>query len=293
MKTGSTIARVHNLGARAYLKYVKSMVRHSTQSSTATSHCRDPIAVLIPVIEKDMPVLPYVIRSIRRFVAHPISEIVVVSPPSKGLHDLCQAEGCTFLDENCVLPINKRDLRYVSNGRDRSGWLFQQLLKLSCDGICRDERCLVVDADTVFTRVQCFENAGKTILNTSDEYHVPYRRAFSRLLGYAPKSPVSFVAHHMVFERQILSSLKKDIELVHRKAWYQAIIDCIDRSDVSGFSEYETYGNYAYINFREHVELQYWFHHDLTRADLNKLDLDDVSRRYGMFKSVSFQHYNG
>lgn len=63
--------------------------------------------------------------------------------------EFCRTKGCTFIDENTVLPITKKDIHYRSRTWERSGWLFQQLLKLNGDKLCTADYFLVIDADTV------------------------------------------------------------------------------------------------------------------------------------------------
>ncbi len=43
------------------------------------------IDVLIPVIEKDLKVLPFVIDGVRKNVKHPIGNILIVAPPSEKI----------------------------------------------------------------------------------------------------------------------------------------------------------------------------------------------------------------
>ena len=63
---------------------------------------------------------------------------------------------CEVVDEQDVLPIRRDDIDYQFGSVDRSGWLFQQLLKLSADTISSSDHVLVLDADTVMIRPQSF-----------------------------------------------------------------------------------------------------------------------------------------
>jgi len=204
-----------------------------------------PIDVLIPAVEKDLGTLPHVIDAIRRHVRHPLGEIVVVAPESARIRGLCREKGCRYVDERTVLPLAKRDIRYRSASWDRSGWLYQQLLKLNGDAVCRRD-FLVADADTVFIRPHVFRSGGRTVFYSRDWSQPEYFRMYRRLLGRNPRAPHSLVTHYMLFERSKLRRLKRAIETRHGVPWYAAILRLVDTRKPFGFSEYETYGNFAY-----------------------------------------------
>ena len=50
--------------------------------------------------------------------------------------------------------LNKIDYKYLEH--DRSGWIFQQLLKLNWNGISEKKYCLIFDADTILIRNHLF-----------------------------------------------------------------------------------------------------------------------------------------
>ena len=76
-------------------------------------HSDVPIDVVIAAIDKDYDVLVHVIDSIRTNIKHPIGDIIIISPKSEGIVDLCETKKCTFIDENTVLPITKKDIYYT------------------------------------------------------------------------------------------------------------------------------------------------------------------------------------
>ena len=203
------------------------------------------IDVIIPAIDKDLATLPYVIDSIRRHVRHPIGRIYIVSPDSDRIRRLCVRKRCVYVNEKRVLPITKRSIRYRSRKWDRSGWLYQQLLKLSGDRISARD-FLVVDADTVFIRPHAFRTGGKRIFYCRDWTQPEYYRTYRKLMGKRPTAPRSLVTHYMLFERAKLKGLKRSIRRRHGRSWYSAILRSIDRKRQFGFSEFETYGNYVY-----------------------------------------------
>lgn len=262
------------------------MPSHTAQSS------RSPIDILIPAIEKDLPNLPYVIDYARRMVRHPIGSIYIVSPRVPSIMELCRRKGCVFVDENTVLPVTKKDIRYSSKRWDRSGWMFQQLLKLGGDTVCKNSRYLVLDADTVFIRPHRFRSGNKTVAYYRKWSQPEYYRNYRKLLGKKPAAPVSFVTHYMLFEKAALRKLKTAIEARHRLPWYKAILKSINRSSMFAFSEFETYGNFLY------GESPGRFLFKKTRnksigTDIRKLSASRIKRLARSYRSLSIHKRKG
>jgi len=245
------------------------------------------IDILIPAIEKDLATLPFVIDSLRRHVRHPIGNIFIVSPGSTKIRNLCSRKGCIFVDETTVLPFTKKDIRYSSARWNRSGWLYQQLLKMNGDHICREKYFLVIDADTVLIRPHRFRTGGKSIFYCRNWSQPEYFRTYRKLLGTAAPSPKSFVTHYMLFEKSRLARLKRKIEARHGVSWHAAIIRSIDKKKQFGFSEFETYANYVYSGDRSSVILKNAANKSLKTpaSSLGKVRTHELARVY---RSLSF-----
>jgi hypothetical protein len=203
------------------------------------------IDVIIPAIEKDLGTLPHVIDSVRRMVKHPIRKIMIVAPDTKRMRALCSREKCVFVNENAVLPIAKKHIRYRSARWERSGWLFQQLLKLGGDKLASGQYYLVIDADTVLIRPHVFRTPDrKTVFYCRSWSQPEYFRTYRKLMGSRPVARVSFVAHYMLFEKAKVAHLKRTIEQKHGIRWYKAILRSMNKKRQFAFSEFETYGNF-------------------------------------------------
>ncbi|WP_027084634.1 DUF6492 family protein [Cohnella panacarvi] len=245
------------------------------------------IDVVIPAIDKDLGTLPYSIDSVRKYVAHPIGRIYIVAPSSNAIQALCKRKGCTFVHESNVLPLRKHHIHYRSKRWDRSGWLYQQLLKLGSSSITGRRYFLVLDADTVLIRRHRFRENGRHVFYcrgwSQPEYFVTYRK----LLGRKASRPRSFVTHYMLFDKTKLSALKHTIEARHGTRWYQAILRSVNRSKQFGFSEYETYGNYVYSLSPGSVRLKSALNRSLSG---NPSRLSRAMRRklVHKFRSLSF-----
>jgi hypothetical protein len=123
------VDRVETLG---YYEFIKRSV--SSRPGVTSSL---PLDVIVLFAEKDLEVLPRVVAGVRENLRHPIERILLVGAAqmAQAVSKLCQEQGCVFLDERMVTPLRKEDLPYTVKGEDRSGWLYQQFLKWSCDAI--------------------------------------------------------------------------------------------------------------------------------------------------------------
>jgi hypothetical protein len=251
------------------------------------------IDVLIPAIEKDLGTLPFVIDSVRKQVKHPIGRFLIVSPNSKRIKQLCLRKNCTFINENTVLPITKKNIHYSSARWDRSGWLFQQLLKLNGDSLCSQDYYLVIDADTVLISPHVFTTSGNRTVFYYRKWTQPeYFKTYKKLLGRDASSSPSFVAHYMLFKRSKVTLLKRAIEAKHRTRWYTAILRSINRQKQFTFSEFETYGNFL----RSHDPKQYVLKPALNISlPMNASQLSESKRKKLSltYRSVSFHKRKG
>jgi hypothetical protein len=250
-----------------------------------------PIDIIIPVIDKDLDVLPYVISSAYKHVRHPIGNVFIVAPNSEAIKAEVAKTKAVFIDESTVCDIKKDDINYVVNGKDRSGWIYQQLLKYNFTKVAQYENYLVIDADTFFVKDVCFEARGKFYLDFSDEYHNPYYQAFEILTGLKHRAGVSFVAHYMFFNKVKVEAVKKQIEKHTGKTLLNAIKELkLEIDDQSAFSEYETYANYCIQTNPGLYTTRYWFNKSYSKKQLG--NAQQIIDHAGEYKSVSFHSHN-
>jgi hypothetical protein len=248
-----------------------------------------PLDVVIPVADSDAAVLPLTVASVRRNLTHPVKKIIVITAVGSEAHIVAEQLGCYVIDEDTVVPVRRTNLDYRVGPWDRSGWLFQQFLKLSVDTLSTEDHVFVLDADTVLVRPQTLTHLGEVVALVSSEYHAPYFTAYREILEEAPPSRLSFVAHQAVFNRKTLFDLKNLIEERRERPWWQAILDVCDFSQLSCFSEYELYGNYNLSRNRSVVR-RWWANCPLERDHISSLD--HLQDRFGsQFRAVSFHHY--
>lgn len=251
-----------------------------------------PLDIIIPVIEKDLNALPFVISGIRNHVKHPVQQIYIVAPNAISIRDVAAKNGCIFVDETTVCAITKQQINFIINGKDRSGWIYQQLLKLNFDKIGTCENYLVVDADTVFIKDIAFENEGRLYFDFSDEFHEPYYKAYELLTSLKHNSKVSFVAHYMLFAKCRLKELKTHIEYHNNANYADTIIQLKEKVvNDSNFSEYETYANFCVTQHPNKYLIRYWFNKSLHITRIK--EFMEVADKYkNIYKSLSFHSYN-
>lgn len=258
-----------------------------TRSAKSPYFCLTKIDVLIPAIEKDLGTLPYTIDSVRKHVKHPIGRIMIVAPQSKRIQALCRRKNCTFINERNVLPITKKDIPYRTKYADRSGWLYQQLLKLAGSNLSKQNYYLVIDADTILIRPHLFLVNGRTVYYCRNWSRPEYFRTYHKLLGKKASAPRSFVTHYMLFEKAKLTHMKRKIEAKHNTRWYQAIIKKTNKRSYAGFSEFETYGNFVHSHYPGQLMIRSAQNKSLPTTPA-ALSSDQLQKYAKIYRSLSF-----
>lgn len=246
--------------------------------------------VVIPAIDKDIASLPLAVRGVRENLAHPLGDILLLGPPGSQVAALAPTLGCRFVDERALLPFGKDAIDYRIAGYDRAGWVYQQLLKLAADTLTSGSDYLLMDADTALMRPQVFRLDDRHVLLHSDEFNAPYFEVCAKLLGWPPQTLLSCVAHNMAISVPRLQALRAHLEQRHEQPWYKAILAAVDYDAISGFSEYELYGQWCLARYPQATEREYFFNQAIPGATR---DYDALRRRYGHNRSVSVHSYLG
>jgi len=198
--------------------------------------------------------------AIRALVRHagPRRVFVATSRAAHARLEGLRAEGVDLelLDEDALLPgVTLGTLSAYLGAKGslprRAGWYLQQFLKMSA---CRLESIadhyLVLDADTVLLRpVRFIRPDGAVLVNPASERHAPYFATCRALLGLERQVDFSFIAESLMVRRDYMRALLAEIDArpPAGRAWPLKVMDAIDPGDLclSGFSEYETYGNWV------------------------------------------------
>jgi hypothetical protein len=207
----------------------------------------DRIDVLIPYHDKDRNIIPMCVQGCAENIKNLGTIYVVGNNPQLELNNVTLIDDNHFFDDRLSKEyIESRWTAEYPALAHRAGWLFQQFIKMGCPYSIPSltDYYLVVDADVVFLKMVRFFHNGQMLLAKSGEFHEPYFKCYERLLGEPPNRKWSFISHHLIISKAVMLELLRSIEERFNRIWYDAILDNIDYSQGSPFSEYETYGHY-------------------------------------------------
>ena len=216
------------------------------------------IAVFIPVAPKDFDKISICVGSLRRYLLNPIHQIIVCGKDDLELRRLCKELQCSFVDESTIAPIKKSDIQILVDGIDRSGWVFQQILKLSLFKCVKVDNALIWDADTCLNRRMLFAFDGVSVIEYDPHFHYPYFSSASKLLGGIPNLGVEFTCHKLLVNRRYLQEMFDLIEQNCNQKWFDAYINAFDTNELSSISDYAVYSLFMLSKHPDRVFLQHW-----------------------------------
>lgn len=247
------------------------------------------IDLVIVTISKDYPLLEVYLESLKN-ICHKINKIYLVSASSDEILSFCKKYNIIFIDEESVLGYGKRDINYSVNGLDRSGWIFQQILKLSGDKFVEMENYVIVDSDTLLINRHNFLENQRFVFFENSEWNEPYFRSFEKIFGYKIGNRLSFTSHMMIFNVENLRKMKDEMESKHQMRWDKVYLSTVDNKEVSCVSDYDNYAGWVFHNFPGKVVRKPLYNKSLGRKNL--YDLKYLSKKYGgKLKSISFHSY--
>ncbi|MBD1420247.1 DUF6492 family protein [Sphingobacterium chuzhouense] len=130
----------------------------------------------------------------------------------------------------------------------RTGWYFQQFLKMHAHQFVSANYYLIWDADTIpLQPIHFFDAYNHILIHPGKEYHQPYFETLNNLLHLTKQVPYSFISEHMMVDKQEMKNLLDTIHFYNPSfCWPLAILKNIEKQHLahSGFSEYETFGNF-------------------------------------------------
>jgi hypothetical protein len=258
----------------------------STNYDKNDSFCS--IDLLITLIDKDIMVAEKCIESVKLYSLNKIRDVYIVAPDTIKIRDFCKKNNCNFIDEDLVSPYTSKVLLSKGIGKQRVGWIKQQLIKLNSDSLSTLlDRYLIMDADTILLKKQFFSKDDVDVLKFSDEFHFLYKISSKLILGSFFYSFKSFIAHHQLIQKATLSEMKFHISQLHKKEWYDVFIESAIKNS-NYVSEYELYAHYVLRNYKSKYKVQYWF----NRNRKIKHFRNDGSKCDYKAHSVSYHNYD-
>jgi hypothetical protein len=205
------------------------------------------------------------IRSLRLFAQ---SRTIFVITAQKNFSFFLNNLGAEFpvrlLDEdNLIEDIGLREIQAYFTNRtgspQRAGWYFQQFLKMAISQQAEiADHYLIWDSDTIMLQpVNFFDDKGSVLVNAKSENHKPYFQTITQILSIEKQVKFSFISEHLMVNKRYMSQL---IDALQTRAaatsWVEYVLNSVADKDInaSGFSEYETYGNFVCLNYPGHLQ---------------------------------------
>ena len=246
-------------------------------------------SAVMPSIAKDVNTI---LKNSEAFFKHlPINNICVIGPGE--LQETINNENngrLVFINENEFVDVQKiRALYYSRTGKQDShvGWYVQQFIKLNYSRFTNDEYYLIWDSDTIPVRDVTLSTRTpphKPYFDLKTHYHAPYFNTIGKILPSTSKQVKgSFISEHMLIKSQYMQEMLNEIEnnpgLIGEN-FCERIINAIDINDLidSGFSEFETYGNYVMTRYPEAYALRKW--HSLRSGMKLYSEIDERNEKW-------------
>lgn len=220
------------------------------------------IDIVIPVGANDVNFVPRVIKYVSLCVND--IEYIYIITSAKYVHKIKSIipslySNCIIIDENNLIPnlsfraIDNLLKKYSPNKKQRTGWYFQQFIKLAfAQSEYSHSYYLTWDADTLPLAPITFFERNHILYAPKKEYNPNYFTTIEKLFGYGKQNEFSYIAEHMLFSTNIVCQMLRDIEKsgTNGKSWFEKILSaCNFESSLPCFSEFETYGTYCCINY--------------------------------------------
>lgn len=280
----SCLARVYRKACR--LARYRLRVPPSQRSSVA-------LDIVIPLAEKDLPVVRNCVTGLRNSLLHEIRAIHLIAPDVPAIREAAAELGCLFVPEREILPEGPKAYEpvFAQSHLQRGSWLYQQFLKLAAGEILQLERFLVYDSDTVLINPFKYEFDGRWVLEFTEGYRSELDPLHRKLVPGVRLQPFSFMSHAMLMDTGVIAQLRQAIEAATGLDWKNGIIQSMElRNDVC-FSEYELYGTYALHTRPRMTTTAYWFNKSYRRSDAAQLpELIEADR--GRYRSLSFHSHS-
>ena len=218
--------------------------------------CGPGFELALFTIARDLPLLSLGLPYLRHFLRPERISCVASASCIAGIRAAGVGDGISFVDEDRVvaglsLALVRSLLEERGGNPGRAGWYFKQIALLAY--AMRAEtgtHYLVWDTDTIpLGPVPLFDGEGRVLLSAKRAYHAPYFATLEKLVGYGRAGTHSFIAEHMMFDRDCVRHLASRIlggGEFDGEAFARRIMAAVPSGalSASGFSEYETYGNF-------------------------------------------------
>jgi hypothetical protein len=205
------------------------------------------IDFIIPTHLKDLPTLNLTIKSIKRQSC--CKNIYLISKNDPYIENTIWISEHQYYKFVSLEMIQRIAIKKGISNFNRSGWLYQQFLKLLSSKVINNlsDNFVIVDSDTIFLKDINF-NSKYFYYCKVKEYHTPYLKPISSLLNIKNTIGFSTICHHAIFFKSTLEQMINEIEIRFNTNIVEAILDTLDFNEQSCFSEWDLYANYMILN---------------------------------------------
>lgn len=209
--------------------------------------------VIIPMTLDNLPMFKMNIEWIKKNISQ--KRIVVLG--AEALRQPSMELGAEFINEDSLLKgLTLQSVKNILEKRlgisKRAGWYFQQFLKLGYAYVCEDEYYIVWDSDTIPLHNISHVIGGHPVFTKKEEMELSYFETLDTLFAGEVKrfGDFSFICENMimktVFVKEMLDVIMNQPGLEGESFW-ERILNAVSDDNLleSGFSEFETYGNYV------------------------------------------------
>lgn len=209
--------------------------------------------VIVPMTMDNLPVFKMNVEWMKRHLAY--KRIIVIG--AENLREPSAALGVDFIMEDDLVEgmtlkaVRECIERRLGHGK-RAGWYFQQFLKLGYAYACNDEYYIVWDADTVPLHKIEHMIDGCPAFTKKEEMEPAYFQTLDVLFAGDVKKygDFSFICENMIMNVMVM---KEMLDMIMRQPnlqgnyFWERILNAVSDENLpgSGFSEFETYGNYV------------------------------------------------
>jgi hypothetical protein len=264
----------------------------------------DRLSIVTPSFKRDLALCRTLNRSILEFFPAHVHHYIVVDRRDVALFRPLAGSRTTIIEKEDVLPAGMRRLPGFNRWRCSgtlvpiSGWLVQQIVKISMSALLDVPTLLMVDSDVAFVRdidlrlfaaggkTRLYKNAGAILGKTpAMEFHLTWHENAAKLLGI-PAAPLpldDYIGQVISWRRDLVLGMCRRIEEVTSTSWFQAIARAL------AVSEYLLYGVYvdriagnSSVWIDDHARCNsYWedfpVAFDAVRDHVASLDRDDLA----------------
>lgn len=234
----------------------------------------------------------------------PVDEVVIIGNKKTGEIIKQAGKELLFLNEDTLyFDMNFKSIdtaiRERSGKEGRTGWYFQQFLKMAYAFICKEDYYLVWDGDTIPVReIALFDKNGNPYMALKEEYHELYFETLQKLLGLKKVREESFIAEHMLIHTEYMREMIEEIEgkeELKGRYFFEKILSAVEPSMLcsSGFSEYETFGTYMTT---KHPEVYHCIPYSSCRYAVSMIGYNPSPEQIrwlaGKYEAISFEKWD-